>query len=87
MDNPRTEAPDQILQDMTKGLRAPQAQTVYIEPDRAQAIGLGLSLARGGDVVLIAGKGHETYQILGRERIHFSDRDVARACLKRTIHL
>ena len=87
MDNPRTEDPERIMQDMIKGLHAPQADTVHIEPDRACAIGYALELALAGDVVLIAGKGHEDYQILGKERIHFSDREVAIECLNRTIHL
>jgi len=87
MDNPRTEDPERIMQDMIKGLHAPQAHTVHIEPDRAQAIALALEWAGTGDVVLIAGKGHEDYQILGQERIHFSDKEVAIECLNRTIHL
>jgi UDP-N-acetylmuramoyl-L-alanyl-D-glutamate--2,6-diaminopimelate ligase len=51
----------------------------YVEPDRRAAIRLALSLAHRGDLVLIAGKGHEDYQILGSKRIHFDDREVARA--------
>lgn len=87
MDNPRTEDPERILQDMLKGLRARGADTIHIEPDRAQAIDLAISSACAKDVLLIAGKGHEDYQILGQERIHFSDREVALECLNRTIHL
>jgi UDP-N-acetylmuramoyl-L-alanyl-D-glutamate--2,6-diaminopimelate ligase len=52
-----------------------------VEPDRQAAIRLALTVARSGDLVLIAGKGHEDYQILGSKRIHFDDREVARAQL------
>ena len=54
-----------------------------MEPDRRSAIRLALSLTHAGDVVLIAGKGHEDYQILGKERIHFDDREVVREELSR----
>jgi UDP-N-acetylmuramoyl-L-alanyl-D-glutamate--2,6-diaminopimelate ligase len=54
------------------------ASGYYLDPDRRAAIRLALSSARRGDVVLIAGKGHEDYQILGQQRIHFDDREVAR---------
>jgi len=87
MDNPRTEDPERIMQDMVEGLHSPQADTVHIEADRAQAIGYALESACTGDVVLIAGKGHEDYQILGQERIHFSDREVALECLNRIMQL
>jgi UDP-N-acetylmuramoyl-L-alanyl-D-glutamate--2,6-diaminopimelate ligase len=50
----------------------------FVEANRRAAIGVALSIARPGDVVLIAGKGHEDYQILGTEKIHFDDREVAR---------
>ena len=53
-----------------------------IEPDRRQAIALGISVSRSGDTVLIAGKGHETYQILGDKTIAFDDREVARNVLE-----
>jgi UDP-N-acetylmuramoyl-L-alanyl-D-glutamate--2,6-diaminopimelate ligase len=52
-----------------------------VEPDRRKAIALALGQAEPGEVVLIAGKGHEDYQILGTERIHFDDREVAREVL------
>ena len=55
----------------------------HVEPDRRTAIRIALSSARPGDVVLIAGKGHENYQILGKEKIHFDDREVAREELAR----
>jgi UDP-N-acetylmuramoyl-L-alanyl-D-glutamate--2,6-diaminopimelate ligase len=74
-DNPRTEDPAQILADIMKGFERPGAATVA--QDRAQAIRLAIAEAREGDVVLIAGKGHEDYQIIGRQKTHFDDRQVA----------
>ncbi len=50
----------------------------WVEPDRRAAIGLALQMARRDDLILIAGKGHEDYQILGEKRIHFDDREVVR---------
>ncbi|MCK4545944.1 MAG: UDP-N-acetylmuramoyl-L-alanyl-D-glutamate--2,6-diaminopimelate ligase [Candidatus Eisenbacteria sp.] len=78
-DNPRTEDPATILEDIQRGFD-PQARYVMI-PDRAEAIQRGIDEARKGDVVIIAGKGHEDYQIIGRTKIHFDDRDVAREIL------
>ncbi|HXV37933.1 MAG TPA: UDP-N-acetylmuramoyl-L-alanyl-D-glutamate--2,6-diaminopimelate ligase, partial [Myxococcota bacterium] len=58
------------------------AQTSYaIEPDRRRAIEVAIGLARAGDLVVLAGKGHEDYQIIGRERLHFDDREEARRAL------
>ena len=76
-DNPRGENPRAVIDDIVAGI--PAANTVLIEPDRAAAIALALGEARTGDLVLIAGKGHETYQILGPRRVHFDDREVVRA--------
>jgi UDP-N-acetylmuramoyl-L-alanyl-D-glutamate--2,6-diaminopimelate ligase len=72
-DNPRDEDPEQIVDQIAGGLVA--GPEVRKEPDRRKAILLGLSMARRGDVVLIAGKGHETYQIVRGTRTHFSDRE------------
>ena len=84
-DNPRTEDPEQILLDIEVGIRRvgktrPENYSLLL--DRAEAIRQGIAMARPGDVVLIAGKGHEDYQILGTKRIHFDDREVARAVLE-----
>ncbi|HOF38801.1 MAG TPA: UDP-N-acetylmuramoyl-L-alanyl-D-glutamate--2,6-diaminopimelate ligase [Candidatus Hydrogenedentes bacterium] len=84
-DNPRTEDPEQILLDIEVGIRRigkhrPEDYNLIL--DRAEAIRLGIAMAKSGDAVLIAGKGHEDYQILGTERIHFDDREVARAALE-----
>jgi len=96
-DNPRTENPQAILADVEAGVRnvgiarldaasadraaAPNRRGYYVEADRRVAIGLALSLASAGDAVLIAGKGHEDYQILGTSKIHFDDREVAREAI------
>ena len=72
-DNPRHERPDDILDEMTAPL-APDARYLRIA-DRAEAIRTAAVLARPGDIVLLAGKGHETYQIVGDERRHFDDRE------------
>jgi len=79
-DNPRTEDPQRILDDIVAGIPAtlPAAQVVG---DRAEAIRRAIAQAQPGDCVLIAGKGHEDYQILGTEKIHFDDREQARAAL------
>ncbi|MFZ4640847.1 MAG: UDP-N-acetylmuramoyl-L-alanyl-D-glutamate--2,6-diaminopimelate ligase [Nodosilinea sp.] len=80
-DNPRTENPEQILQDIVAGMAAdPQPEAVI--GDRAIAIQRAIALAQPGDGILIAGKGHEDYQILGTEKIHFDDREQARHYLK-----
>jgi UDP-N-acetylmuramoyl-L-alanyl-D-glutamate--2,6-diaminopimelate ligase len=80
-DNPRGEDPLAIMNDVTVGLQKAGANYVA-EPDRARAIERALREARSGDIVLIAGKGHETYQIIGDRRIPFDDREVARAALQ-----
>jgi UDP-N-acetylmuramoyl-L-alanyl-D-glutamate--2,6-diaminopimelate ligase len=80
-DNPRTEEGDAIVAGIVAGLTKPQAAT--IERDRARAIELAVRRAKAGDVVLIAGKGHEDYQIVGLETRHFSDREVVQAALAR----
>ncbi len=80
-DNPRTEAPDGIIEDIMKGIR--QRQHVFAETDRRKAILRALSHAKAGDVILIAGKGHEEYQILGNEKIHFSDREIVEEFIQR----
>lgn len=78
-DNPRTEDPEAILDDMIAGLPDPHG-AVRIA-DRAAAIAAALGMAARGDVVVIAGKGHEPYQELASGRTHFDDREVARAAL------
>ena len=79
-DNPRTENPEQILCDAEEGIRKTGKPYRKIA-DRRTAIHEAVSEARSGDLVLIAGKGHEDYQIIGREIFHFDDKEVARAAL------
>jgi UDP-N-acetylmuramoyl-L-alanyl-D-glutamate--2,6-diaminopimelate ligase len=80
-DNPRSEDPDAIIAEILPGLAA--TQTPYIvEPDRAKAIALALHEAAPGDVVLIAGKGHEKEQILRDRTIFFDDAQVALSALR-----
>jgi UDP-N-acetylmuramoyl-L-alanyl-D-glutamate--2,6-diaminopimelate ligase len=81
-DNPRTEDPNRILDDvLARAKKEDMGARVFREPDRRRAIGLALEKARPGDVVLIAGKGHEEYQILGTQRLEFSDQAAAREIL------
>ena len=79
-DNPRTEDPDQILADVVAGIPA-QLGADQVICDRAEAIQQAIATAQPGDGVLIAGKGHEDYQIIGTEKIHFDDREQARLAL------
>jgi UDP-N-acetylmuramoyl-L-alanyl-D-glutamate--2,6-diaminopimelate ligase len=76
-DNPRTEDPRAIITEILAGFGAEVRRRVVVEPDRAGAIRAALAAASAGDVVLLAGKGHENYQILGPHRIHFDDVEVA----------
>ena len=80
-DNPRTENPLKILSEIEVGLK--QTACPYsIVSDRREAIHRAVQKAKSGDVVLIAGKGHETYQIVGGEKFHFDDREIAREALE-----
>ncbi len=81
-DNPRTENPYSIINDILKGLNEKDMRKVKVEPDRRLAICLAIKSAKNNDVVLIAGKGHEDYQIVGTAKCHFSDREVAQEVLK-----
>ena len=80
-DNPRCEDPKQIFADILTGM---QGQTNYtVQPDRAQAIEAALAKAQKNDIVIVAGKGHEDYQLIGTEKRHFSDQETVRAFLRR----
>ena len=76
-DNPRSESGDEIVAQILVGFVDPER--AMVERDRERAIHLAAMAARGGDIVLIAGKGHETYQEIGDQRLPFDDRVVARA--------
>jgi len=82
-DNPRTEDPDQILADVAAGI--PSGTELRVERDRARAIAEAIAEASAADLVLIAGKGHEDYQILGTEKVHFDDREQAEQALGRRL--
>ena len=69
-DNPRTEDEKQIMNDIVSGLKKTNYEVIY---DRKEAIKKGIELLKENDILLILGKGHETYQIIGKEKIHFSD--------------
>lgn len=95
-DNPRTEDPLAIISEVEAGLKASSAARLteaaahaergyLVEPDRRAAIGLALRIAQAGDVVVIAGKGHEDYQLVGARRLDFDDRVVVRAISKELI--
>lgn len=79
-DNPRTEDPHAIIRDIVRGI--PNQARFEIEPKRDLAIRKAVELSRQGDVIVVAGKGHEDYQIIGTERIHFDDREVLRAAFE-----
>jgi len=79
-DNPRTEDPQKIIEDILAGM---QGKEYYVHVNRREAIEEACHLAKAGDTVLIAGKGHEDYQIIGKEVFPFDDREVAREALRR----
>lgn len=72
-DNPRTESPSAIIKEMQQGLNTPSAAQVI--HNRAQAIDYAITHAEVDDIILVAGKGHEDYQIVGKEKLHYSDRE------------
>jgi UDP-N-acetylmuramoyl-L-alanyl-D-glutamate--2,6-diaminopimelate ligase len=81
-DNPRSEDPLLIINDVIVGVQRTKAK-LFVEPDRQKAIERVLDEARSGDIVVLAGKGHETYQVLRDRTIEFDDREVARRVLRR----
>jgi len=76
-DNPRTERPEDIINEIVAGFENPNSQTIKIEPDRRKAVELAIKTAATNDIVLIAGKGHENYQIIGTKKNNFSDKKIA----------
>ena len=81
-DNPRTERPEDIIEDIIGGFSQTDWEKVTIEPDRKTAIELAVKSAGKDDIVLIAGKGHEAYQIIGDKRIEFDDKKIVQDFLK-----
>jgi len=74
-DNPRHESPEKIIDDIQKGIK--NELHLIIEADRKKAIQQSIAMAAAGDLVLIAGKGHETYQIIGEKKLPFNDKEIA----------
>ncbi len=83
-DNPRTENPLQIISEIEIGLKKTECEYLVIS-DRRDAIHRAIQKAKPNDVVLIAGKGHETYQIVGNDKFHFDDREIAREALENLV--
>jgi UDP-N-acetylmuramoyl-L-alanyl-D-glutamate--2,6-diaminopimelate ligase len=81
-DNPRSEAPMQIIGDVVAGVSSNYRDRVTLNPDRRQAIGEALDVAQSGDIVVIAGKGHEKTQDLGDSVVEFDDRAVAQSFME-----
>ncbi|KGG12982.1 MULTISPECIES: UDP-N-acetylmuramoyl-L-alanyl-D-glutamate--2,6-diaminopimelate ligase [Prochlorococcus] len=82
-DNPRTEHPQRIIDNILEGI--PREREVFVELDRAIAIDRAISIAQKDDVVLIAGKGHEDYQILGDQKIYFNDREISENIFRKNL--
>jgi UDP-N-acetylmuramoyl-L-alanyl-D-glutamate--2,6-diaminopimelate ligase len=81
-DNPRTEDPLKIISQIEVGIKDTNCPYLVVS-DRREAIHTAIQKAKAGDVVLIAGKGHETYQIIGNDKFHFDDREIAKEALDR----
>jgi len=83
-DNPRNEEPEAILADMQKGVEAHQAKKVLVIVNRLEAIKTACALSKPGDILLIAGKGHENYQEIKGKRYHFDDKEILKQILTET---
>ena len=79
-DNPRTEDPDAIIKDILEGIHTDKP--VIVNADRTAAIKEAMNEAKAGDIVLLAGKGHETYQIRGTVKYHYDEREIVRSILE-----
>jgi UDP-N-acetylmuramyl-tripeptide synthetase len=84
-DNPRSEPPEAIIDEILRGMNGGRKAERHVIPDRREAIARALELARSGDAVVIAGKGHESYQVLRDRTVPFDDRQVARDLLARLL--
>jgi UDP-N-acetylmuramoyl-L-alanyl-D-glutamate--2,6-diaminopimelate ligase len=85
-DNPRTENPNAIIQDILTGMKKnifTRRKKIIVQADRRQAIQQAIRLAQADDFVVLAGKGHETYQVLGQKKHHFDDHEEAKKALKK----
>ena len=81
-DNPRTEDPDEIIREIVAGMKDKRTPTKVI-CDRREAIAWAIDNAASGDVLLLAGKGHEDYQVVGHEKHHMDEREIVADCLKK----
>ena len=79
-DNPRTEVPSAIIEDIMEGVKGTSTPYIVIE-NRSEAIHYAIKNAQKDDVIVLAGKGHETYQIIGTEKRHFDEREVVAEAL------
>ena len=86
-DNPRSESPGAIIDDIIRGLSPGGRHAVDIIPDRRAAIEAAVEMAEPDDTLLIAGKGHENYQIVGNERHHFDDVQCAAEALRSKLRM
>ncbi|MDD5326888.1 MAG: UDP-N-acetylmuramoyl-L-alanyl-D-glutamate--2,6-diaminopimelate ligase [Phycisphaerae bacterium] len=80
-DNPRTENPQTIIDEIVAGFQNPRSPKITVEQDRKKAIELAIASAEKNDIILIAGKGHEDYQIIGKQKFDFSDKKIAQEYL------
>ena len=78
-DNPRTEAPELILQDILSGIDTAKDNYI-VKPGRSEAIAFAVEGSNKDDIILVAGKGHEDYQIIGTEKYHFDDKEELMKC-------
>ena len=85
-DNPRSEDPQQIITDILSGIKTLNSKKIFVEVDRGAAIETAIRISSENDVILLAGKGHEDYQILNNETIHFDDREEARKALEKALN-
>lgn len=83
-DNPRSEDPEKIIEDILAGIKGSKVKKI-VKTDRTEGIAAALNEAEPGDTVLLAGKGHETYQILGTGKIHYDEREVVKGLLDGSI--
>lgn len=79
-DNPRTEKPEDIIKDITAGMKSIATHYKVIE-NRIQAIKFAIANAKSGDIIVLAGKGHETYQIVGKDTLHLDEREIVKEAL------
>ena len=84
-DNPRDEDPNQIIKDMLEGVETENRDKVLVIENREKAIEKGVKLSNEKDVVVVLGKGHEKYQLIGNKKIEFSDKEKLSYYLKRAV--